>query len=107
MSFCGFSSLLSSIVVQLSEEVLAVFLPSAIVVKKTCVCVCVHLMNSSPKVLDLDGCFSIRDGETTIKIKFALLRGVGLGGREENRPKNAVFRGKRHDNKISNLQIYC
>ena len=33
----------------------------------------------------------IRDGETTIKIKFALLRGVGLGGREQNRPKTLFF----------------
>ena len=31
---------------------------------------------------------------------------MGLGGREENRPKNAFFfRGKRYDNKILNLQI--
>ena len=30
---------------------------------------------------------SFGDGETTIKIKFALLRGVGLGDREETRPK--------------------
>ena len=42
-------------------------------------------------------CFSIlvspiiRDGETTIKIKFALLRKLGLGGREENRPKMLLF----------------
>ena len=36
-------------------------------------------------------CF--RDGETTIKIKFALLRGVGLGGREENRTKMLFFVG--------------
>ena len=28
-----------------------------------------------------------RDGETTIKIKFSLFEGGGLGGREENRPK--------------------
>ena len=34
-----------------------------------------------------------RDGETTIEIKFALLRGVGLGGREENRPKTLIFVG--------------
>ena len=36
----------------------------------------------------------VRDGETTIKIKFSLLRGGGgLGGREENRPKMLVFLG--------------
>ena len=35
----------------------------------------------------------IRDGETTIKIKFALLRGVGVGAREENRPKTLDFVG--------------
>ena len=34
-----------------------------------------------------------RDGEMTIKIKFSLLRGGGLGGREENRPKTLVFVG--------------
>ena len=47
----------------------------------------------------------VRDGETTIKIKFAVLRGWAFGGREENRPKNAVFRGKRHDNKILKVRI--
>ena len=36
---------------------------------------------------------TLRDGETTIKIKFALLRGVGLGDREENRPKTLYFVG--------------
>ena len=36
---------------------------------------------------------NLRDGETTIKIKFALLRGVGLGGGEENRPKTLFFVG--------------
>ena len=50
----------------------------------------------------------IRDGETTIKIKFALLRGVLRGGHWGQRGKsfkNAVFLGKRHDNKILKLQI--
>ena len=36
----------------------------------------------------------IRDGETTLKVKFALLRGVGLGDREENRSKTLFFVGK-------------
>ena len=37
----------------------------------------------------------IRDGETTIKITFSLLRGgEGLGRREENRPKTLFFVGK-------------
>ena len=35
----------------------------------------------------------IRDGETTIKIKFSLLRGGDLGGREEIRPKTLFFVG--------------
>ena len=35
----------------------------------------------------------LRDGETTIKIKFSLFEGRGLGGREENRPKMLVFVG--------------
>ena len=30
---------------------------------------------------------SLRDGEMTIKIKFAVFAGGGVGGREENRPK--------------------
>ena len=38
-------------------------------------------------------CPKIRDGETTIKIKFSLLIGGGLGGREENLPKTLVFVG--------------
>ena len=46
-----------------------------------------------------------RDSETTRKIKFALLMGVGRGGREENCPKTLGFLGKRHDNKIWKLQI--
>ena len=37
--------------------------------------------------------YLIRDGETTIKIKFSLFRGGGLGGREENRPKTLLFVG--------------
>ena len=50
----------------------------------------------------------LRDGETTIKIEFALLRAGGLGGREENPKKTLLFffsRGKRHDNKILKLQM--
>ena len=41
------------------------------------------------------------------KYFFALLRDskVGMGGREENRPQNTAFRGKRHDNKILKVQI--
>ena len=35
----------------------------------------------------------VRDGETTIKIKFALFEGVGLGDREGNRPKTLFFVG--------------
>ena len=37
---------------------------------------------------------------------YALLRGVGLGGREENRRKNVFFScGKRHDNTSLKVQI--
>ena len=35
----------------------------------------------------------LRDGETTIKIKFALLRGGGVGGRKENRPETLFLVG--------------
>ena len=51
----------------------------------------------------------IRAGETTIKIKFAVLRGGEIGGREENLSKRCfffcLFCGKRHDDKISKVQI--
>ena len=50
----------------------------------------------------------LRDGGTTIKIKFAVLRGGGggIGGREENRPKCCFFFcGKRHDNRFLKLEI--
>ena len=47
----------------------------------------------------------IRDCETTIKIKFALLGGSGVGVGRRIVPKNAVFLGKRHDNKILKVQI--
>ena len=35
----------------------------------------------------------VGEGETTIKVKFALFRGVGRGGREENCPKMLFFWG--------------
>ena len=47
----------------------------------------------------------LRESETTIKIKFALFRGGGQGGREENCPKRYFFRGKRHDNKILKVKM--
>ena len=48
-----------------------------------------------------------RAGETTIKIKFSLFEGGGLGGREENRPNRCFFffRGKRHDKINLKVQI--
>ena len=46
-----------------------------------------------------------RDGETTIKIKFALLRGVGGWGQRGKSSQNAGFRGKRHDNKFLKVQV--
>ena len=46
------------------------------------------------------------DGETTIKIKFSLFEGGGGSwGAERKIVQNAVFRGTRHDNKISKVQI--
>ena len=45
-----------------------------------------------------------RDGETTIRIEFAVLKGGKLGAERKIVP-NAVFRGKRHDNKILKVQI--
>ena len=46
----------------------------------------------------------IRDGETTIKIKFSLFEGGGHGV-ERKIAQNTVFRGKRHDNEILKVQI--
>ena len=46
-----------------------------------------------------------RESETTIKIKFALFRG-GLGrGAGRKIVQNAIFHGKRHDNKILKVKI--
>ena len=43
----------------------------------------------------------LRDFETTIKMEFAVLRGVGRGGRGENCPKTLFWGGgERHDNRI-------
>ena len=48
----------------------------------------------------------LRDGETTIKIKFAVSSGGGgRWGQRGKSSKNACFRGKRHDNKILKVQI--
>ena len=47
---------------------------------------------------------TIRDGETTIKIKYAFLRGGNWGHRGKS-SKNAVSLGKRHDNLILKVQI--
>ena len=47
----------------------------------------------------------LRESETTIKIKFALFRG-GLGrGAGRKIVQNAIFHGKRHDNKILKVKI--
>ena len=48
----------------------------------------------------------IRDGETTIKIEFAFLKGGGAWGQRGKSSQNAVFHGKRHDNKILNVQFF-
>ena len=48
--------------------------------------------------------FILRDGETTIKIKFALLGGGALGAQREILRKHR-FSWERHDNKILKLQI--
>ena len=47
---------------------------------------------------------AVRDSETTIKIKFSIFEG-GAKGAERKIVQNAVFRGKRHDNKILKVQI--
>ena len=48
----------------------------------------------------------LRESETTIIIKFALFRGGGVGrGGERKIVQNAIFHGKRHDNKILKLKI--
>ena len=48
---------------------------------------------------------TIRESETTIKVKLALFRG-GLGrGAGRKIIQNAIFHGKRHDNKILKVKI--
>ena len=48
----------------------------------------------------------IRESETTIKIKFALFRGGGVGrGAGREIVQNAIFHGKRHDNNILKVKI--
>ena len=47
----------------------------------------------------------LRDGEKTIEIKFALLRGWALGAERKIVQKMLFFVGKRHDNKILNVRI--
>ena len=56
---------------------------------------------------DLDRVSTLRDSETTIKIKFPVFEGGGASGAERKIVQNAVFffRGKRHDNKILKVQI--
>ena len=50
---------------------------------------------------------SQRRRDDSINKNFAFEGGGGLGGREENRPKNDVFHGKRHDNRILKGKFYC
>ena len=47
----------------------------------------------------------VRESETTIKIKFALFRGWVGRGAERKIVQNAIFHGKRHDNKILKVKI--
>ena len=48
----------------------------------------------------------LRDGETTIKIKFSVFEGGGGGvGAERKTVQNVAFHSKRHDNKILKSQI--
>ena len=48
---------------------------------------------------------TFRESETTIKIKFAFFQG-GVGrGAGRKIVQNAIFRGKRHDNKILKVNI--
>ena len=45
------------------------------------------------ELTEIAGSYKFRDCETTMKIKFAFLKGVGRGGREENCPKTLFFLG--------------
>ena len=49
----------------------------------------------------------LRDSETTIKIKISLLRGGGLGGREENRPETLFFMGNATTIEFRKWEFYC
>ena len=53
-----------------------------------------------------EGVAFFREGETTIKMKFALLRGVGTGGTGENRPKTLFFVGNATI-KFWKCKFYC
>ena len=47
-----------------------------------------RIVTNSLQILQKPSLENLRDGgETTIKIKFSLFEGGGLGGRDENRPK--------------------
>ena len=62
---------------------------------------CDSLVSRNPVV-----CSYVRESETTIKIKFALFRGGGVGrGAGRKIVQNAIFHGKRHDNKILKVKI--
>ena len=65
-----------------------------------------------PLAITAFGGSQLRDGETTIKIKFAVLKGGAEGGERGKSSKtlffflSLFFRGKKsHDNKILNVQI--
>ena len=60
-------------------------------------------LKTPQKLFVLNMFFSVRDGETTIKIKFGFLEGGG--GRERKIIPKHFFHGERHDNKLLKVQI--
>ena len=55
--------------------------------------------------IDIWAFLKIRDVETAMKIKYAFFERGGRWGQRGELSPNAVFLGKRHDNKISNLKV--
>ena len=59
-----------------------------------------------PSQVRVHGPSSVRESETTIKNKICTFRGGGGGrGAERKIVQNAIFHGRRHDNKILKVKI--
>ena len=64
-----------------------------------------HCATIVTNMILLEGLLVFRDGETTIKIKFEILRRLCSGSREEGCPKTLFFFVGLHDTKILKVQF--